>query len=244
MNDPGAAESLALDARPGDAHYRAYVGPPRDYDLVAAMGFGLLVHLGMRQQHRVLDIGCGSLRIGRLLIPYLNRGGYTGLEPNGWLVEEGIEREVGRDQVRIKAPEFVVADTARSLIARGARFDYMLAQSIFSHTGPDLLDRWLGEAAQLLDDAGTLVATYLEGDEDPAETGWIYPGCVLFRRDTMDAMAARHGLQFVPLDWHHPRQRWALFAKPGFDAAWYRDRALSWNACFARIEGRRQVVAD
>jgi cyclopropane fatty-acyl-phospholipid synthase-like methyltransferase len=236
-------ESLALDARPGDAHYRAYVGPPRDYDLIAAMGFGLLVVLGLRQHHRVLDIGCGSLRIGRLLIAYLNRGGYAGLEPHRWLVEEGIRREVGEDQVRIKAPTFVFDDNGASLFERGARFDFLLAQSIFSHTGPDLLDRWLADAARLLDDTGALAATYLEGEQDPAESGWIYPGCVLYRRDTMASMAARHGLQFVPLDWHHPRQRWALFAKPGFDADWFRDRALSWNACFARLDARRQEAA-
>lgn len=240
MHPDPQAESLALDARPGDAHYRAYIGPPGDYDLVAAMGFGLLVLLGMRQHHRVLDIGCGSLRIGRLLIPYLNRGGYTGLEPNGWLIDEGIEREVGADQVRIKAPTFVVADNGAPLIEQGRRFDFMLAQSIFSHTGLDLLDRWLADAARLLEADGALAATYLDGPEDPAESGWIYPGCVRFRSETVVAMAQRHGLRFVPLDWHHPRQRWALFAKPGHDVSWIGEGALDWNASFARINARRQ----
>ena len=68
-------EDLGLGLRPGDPQYRAYVGPPEDYDLIAAMVFNLLTTLGLRQHHSVLDIGCGSLRIGRLLIPYLNRVG-------------------------------------------------------------------------------------------------------------------------------------------------------------------------
>jgi len=115
-----AAESLGLALRPGASHYRAYVGPPVDYDLVAAMSLGLLTTLGLRQQHQVLDIGCGSLRIGRLLIPYLNRGGYTGLEPNEWLVHDGIANEIGNDQVRIEgtvaalAPELKVIAPVRS----------------------------------------------------------------------------------------------------------------------------------
>src|SRR5437763_10973182 len=67
-------EDLGLGLKPGDPQYRAYVGPPEDYDLVAAMAFNLLTTLGLRQHHSLLDIGCGSLRIGRILIPYLNRG--------------------------------------------------------------------------------------------------------------------------------------------------------------------------
>src|SRR5512143_3978771 len=95
-------EDLGLGLKPGDPQYRAYVGPPEDYDLIAAMTFNLLTSLGLRQHHSVLDVGCGSLRIGRLLIPYLNAGRYTGIEPERWLVEEGIRRETGRDQVWLK----------------------------------------------------------------------------------------------------------------------------------------------
>ena len=55
---------LGLSRRIGDRHYRAYVGPPDEYDLVSAMTFNLLTTSGLRQGHRVLDIGCGSLRLG------------------------------------------------------------------------------------------------------------------------------------------------------------------------------------
>ncbi|MBK5117071.1 MAG: hypothetical protein JJE23_09160 [Thermoleophilia bacterium] len=48
---------------------RGYVGPPEYFDLITAMSFGLLTVLGLRERHRLLDIGCGSLRVGRVLIP-------------------------------------------------------------------------------------------------------------------------------------------------------------------------------
>jgi len=95
-------ETLGLGLKPGDPHYRAYVGPPEDYDLIAAMTFSLLTTLGLRQHHSLLDVGCGSLRIGRLLIPYLNRGKYFGIEPAEWLVAEGIKQELGETVVQIK----------------------------------------------------------------------------------------------------------------------------------------------
>lgn len=129
-------ESLGLGLLPGDDHYRAYVGPPDDYDLVAAMTFNLLTTLGLRQHHTLLDIGCGSLRIGRLFIPYLNAGNYTGIEPHAWLIREGIERETGQDQILIKKPNFIYASSGDSL-PPDASYDFAVAQSIFSHCGLD-----------------------------------------------------------------------------------------------------------
>jgi len=137
----GPSESLGLGLAPGDAHYRAYVGPPEDYDLIAATTFNLLTTIGLRQHHTLLDVGCGSLRVGRLLIPYLNRSNYAGIEPNAWLIEEGITREIGRDMVEIKRPRFLTADSPEILRTAGSSFDFAVAQSIFSHCGPDLLDR-------------------------------------------------------------------------------------------------------
>lgn len=44
--------------------YKSYVGPPEFYDVAAAMQFSLLIFLGLREYHSLLDIGCGSLRGG------------------------------------------------------------------------------------------------------------------------------------------------------------------------------------
>ncbi len=90
----------------GAHHYRAYVGPPEKYDLVGAMQFNLLTHLGLREFHYLLDIGCGSLRAGRLFIPYLLSGHYYGIEPQSWLVEEGLNKELGREILQLKRPVF------------------------------------------------------------------------------------------------------------------------------------------
>jgi len=223
-----AAESLGLELRPGVKHYRAFVGPPGDYDLVSAMTFNLLTTLGLRQHHELLDVGCGSLRVGRLLIPYLNVGHYTGVEPNRWLVEEGICREVGSDQIRAKRPQFFYADTTRVLPA-GKTFDFAVAQSIFSHCGRDLLEQWLADLAPRLRDTGALAATFLTADEDCRQLGWVYPRCVNYRVDTMASLARNLGFTLVLLDWKHPRQQWALYAKQGFDTTWFQQRSLSWN---------------
>src|ERR1017187_6689363 len=65
----------------GAHHYRAYVGLPERYDTLAVLQFKVLTDLGLREHHTVLDVGCGSLRLGRLLLPYLLPDRYVGVEP-------------------------------------------------------------------------------------------------------------------------------------------------------------------
>src|SRR5262245_38155276 len=193
-------QDLGLGLNPGDPHYRAYVGPPEDYDLIAAMTFNLLTTLGLRQHHSLLDIGCGSLRIGRLLIPYLNRGKYFAIEPNEWLVEEGINREIGKSLVEIKRPTFFFSDSPDIIAPANIAFDFAVAQSIFSHCGLDLIKGWLSAISRSLAEDGALVATFLIGKEDSAQKGWIYPDCVNYRPATLEHAAAEVNLRFEILD--------------------------------------------
>ncbi len=236
--EPGE-ESLGLKFKAGGDHYRAYVGPPQNYDLIAAMTFNLLTTIGLRQHHSILDIGCGSLRIGRLLIPYLNAGKYTGIEPNKWLVKEGVKNELGEDLLNIKRPTFFFQHNLDRL-KEGLSFDFALAQSIFSHCTPGLILQWLKDTFSCLQSGGVLLATFLEGEEDffnragidetdYQSDGWVYPKTVAYRTETINSLAAKAGFRFQILRWVHPRQTWALFAKSGFDTSWFTNETLTWN---------------
>jgi SAM-dependent methyltransferase len=83
-----------------------------------------LYALGLRQDHRLLDVGCGSLRAGRLLIAYLEPGHYFGVEPNTWLVDEAVKGQVGKDLVDIKRPTFKATD--RFDFSGLGEFDFVL----------------------------------------------------------------------------------------------------------------------
>jgi len=237
-------QDLGLGLKPGDAHYRAYVGPPEDYDLIAAMAFNLLTTLGLRQHHSLLDIGCGSLRIGRLLIPYLNQGKYFGIEPAEWLVAEGIKQELGKAVVQIKQPTFFFTDSPEIVARAKVSFDFALAQSIFSHCGLDLMKGWLSAVSRSLAPDGVLLATFLPADEDTAHTGWVYPDCVNYRPATLERTAEQANLRFEILDWKHPRQTWALFAAPKFDSSWFANQPPSWNGALERaLSQKRQPIS-
>ena len=189
--------------------HRGFVGAPWKYDLIAAMQFNLLTTHGLREHHYLLDIGCGSLRAGRLFIPYLRPGHYHGIEPERWLVEDGIRVELGEDAIRIKQPRFLHRDDFR-LTAFERSFDYMVAHSIFTHATQDQVRTCLGEAAQALASDGILAATYIPADSDFEGAEWSRRA--FYRPESIVSWAADAGLAVEFLDWPHPnvRQQWFL----------------------------------
>lgn len=198
----------------GSRDYRAFVGPPEKYDIVAAMQFNLLTHLGLREDHFLLDIGCGSLRAGRLFIPYLLAGHYYGMEPEKWCLEEGIERELGAQIVEIKKPVFS-HDADFSLTFFGRQFDFLIAQSIFSHAAPGQVERCLSQARQVMTATSLFAATFVCGEESYSGSSWVYPGCITYTLPFLSELARRYGLACVPLEWSHPNnQTWVVFTDP------------------------------
>jgi cyclopropane fatty-acyl-phospholipid synthase-like methyltransferase len=198
--------------KPGDDHYMAYVGPPTQYDFMGATQFRLLCTLGLRANHSLLDVGCGSLRSGRLFLSYLDEGRYFGIEPNKWLIEDAIKNQVGEDLIALKKPQFDHNDEFITDVF-SQKFDFIIAQSIFSHTGSDMISTGLGNFNKSLKLDGLVAATFVEGASDFDGSGWVYPGCVNYRQSTIENYAREAGLFVIRLPWYHPRQTWYLFAK-------------------------------
>jgi Methyltransferase domain. len=204
----------ARQLRPGEDHYLAYVGPPGQYDYMGATQFRLLTTLGLRESHRVLDLGCGSLRAGRLLIPYLLPDCYHGIEPNTWLVDEAIEHQLGRDILRIKRPRFDANSGFRADVF-GVHFDFIVAQSVFSHATPELIATALKNMRGSLAPGGLIACTFVEaplGDSADFAEGWVYPGCVRYTAAEVASLFARAELSALRIPWFHPRQTWYLGA--------------------------------
>ncbi|MGB3681470.1 MAG: class I SAM-dependent methyltransferase [Rubrobacteraceae bacterium] len=197
----GETQQYGLGLTAGSQHYRAWVGPPERYDLISAIQVSLLLAAGLRENHRLVDVGCGSLRAGRMLIPYLRPGCYFGVEPNEWVVEEGIEHELGRDLVRLKQPTFRYVDDF-SVGGFGVDFDFALAQSIFTHTYPDLALTGLRGIAEGLAPEGKLFANFMESEStNAAGNGWLYPGCVPYTWEDMRDLIEESGLVARLLGW-------------------------------------------
>jgi len=200
--DAQEAQQLAhLSA--GDRHHRAWVGAPENYDLSSGLQFSLLIALGLRQHHALLDIGCGSLRGGRLALMYLEPERYFGIEPEHWLIAQGVKHEIGQDLIDLKRPSFD-DDGDFTLSVFGRTFDYLIAQSIFSHATQAQIHRCLDEALKVMAPSSLFVANFAEGDENYTGDTWVYPGCSYYTMDHMIEMVESHGLACKPVAWPHP----------------------------------------
>ena len=206
-------QKLMPDLKAGDRHYRAFIGPPEKYDIISAMQFNLLIKYGLRENHKFLDIGCGSLRGGRLFIIYLLENNYCGVEPEKWLVDDGIYHELGRGIIRLKKPKFIYS-TAFNFEAFDTTFDFALAQSIFTHASSSQIHTCLKNLSQVSSGNFKFLASFIEGDENYKGDTWVYPDCAKYRFDYLKEIAMTYGFSCQRLDEFHPNHHtWLLIEK-------------------------------
>jgi len=130
----------------------------------------VLLLADMAEKSHVLDIGCGPLRIGRLLIPFLLPGHYYGLDPEKDLVEEALARELiadyGEQFVRYKEPAFAY-DAHFNLSRFGdAQFNVAFANQVFCHCGNKQLGECLESLAPVLAPGGRFLLNIHMAEED------------------------------------------------------------------------------
>jgi hypothetical protein len=149
-----------------------------------------------------------------LLIPYLREKCYYGIDPNRWLIDDAIARETGSDVLTIKKPQFSYgADFYCD--GFGVRFDYIIAQSIVTHCGPDLFCKFIINARKALDDNGLMLISVFQSEERQTslpEDGWHYPICVAYSDEQILEFFAEAGLSGISIPWYHPELRWYVAA--------------------------------
>lgn len=73
-----------------------------------------------------------------------------GLDPNGWLIQDGIKREVRNNLVKTTRPQFTVNEIGLGSL----EIDYIVGQSICSHSFRSLVVKWLKVVAENLKSTG------------------------------------------------------------------------------------------
>lgn len=125
-----------------------------------------------------------------------------------------MEHELGAAILELKRPHFLHHNdfTATGF---GVEFDFILAQSIFSHAGKDIIARSLSSFRQCLHSSRLVLATFIQPfqlqakvPEEFSGSGWVYPGIVAYRLETIASLIAAARLVGSALPWFHPRQTW------------------------------------
>jgi SAM-dependent methyltransferase len=173
-----------------------------NWDVIGPLQFGYLRDHGLAPHHRMLDIGCGTLRGGRHFIRYLEPGCYTGFDTSPQsiafakqlVVDEGLADRRPRLVVS-KRPTLDFADVA------GGRYDVLLAQSVFTHLPARNIAECFAHVGSVLADDGTFWFTFFE-----RETGMTWRGAFYYPLDFFAELAARHRFRVeLMTDYPHPR---------------------------------------
>jgi SAM-dependent methyltransferase len=134
-----------------------------------------LLNEGLAPESRVLDIGCGCLRVAYWLIRFLDRGCYYGIEPARQRVEYGLRYLFASEDVERKQPRFDFNPHFDSSVF-GSRFDFFLAGSIWSHASKRQVEATLDSFVRDSVSTSVFLASYLpaeSSDEDYQGERWV-----------------------------------------------------------------------
>ncbi len=205
-----------LKARVEDA--RAFVGTD---ETSGRFQFEPLQREGCRPTSKVLEIGCGNLHAGVLLIQFLEKGHYVGLDPNEWLRRSRMRDQSVRRLVRDKKARFLSTHDfdASSL---QMKFDFVLSHSVLSHCAHWQLEQYLQNTAKVLAPGGRIVASIRLADgntfgstgspdkRDSMDKTWQYPDASWFELATVTRVASQCSLTVT----HRPEYTELFMTRP------------------------------
>ncbi|WP_163328935.1 class I SAM-dependent methyltransferase [Desulfurobacterium thermolithotrophum] len=130
------------------------------WEEIGKLQFEFLVSEGLKPEHYLLDIGCGSLRGGIHFVKYLKTNHYFGIDKDKNLLEAGIH-ELKVNKLIHKQPVLVQMENFEFQILK-QKFDYALAQSVFTHLPLNSIIRCIVNVEKVLKPGGKLYATIFE----------------------------------------------------------------------------------
>lgn len=199
------------------------------WDEIGRLQLAFLKDRGLEPGMRLLDVGCGCFRGGVHFVRFLDPGGYYGVDLNASLIEAGFDREIRPAGLGERLPRENVAcseEFGRDAFP-GIRFDFALAQSLFTHLTQNGVRLCLARVMPRLKTGRSFYATYFEcppgapWDEElthPPAGVRTHPDADPYHYRFEDLEYVGRGLARIVErigDWGHPRgQKMARFEAP------------------------------
>ncbi len=113
---------------------------------------------GIKPGMRVVDYGCGTLRMGAHFVRFLGRGNYFGLD----VVADYLEiarQNLGKPLMRKKAPRLgVISDNRAMADAASFRADFVYSSAVCQHVHPDEAGAYFANLLRLTAKPGAVLS--------------------------------------------------------------------------------------
>jgi SAM-dependent methyltransferase len=155
------------------------------------MQFDYLFRHGLDPAMRVLEIGCGNLRAGRLIVDYLDVGNYYGVDISPDILLAALDT-VALFGLQTKLPRLTLVQDLKLNFLPTDTFDVVNAHSVFSHSPIEVIDECLRHVGRIMTQGGFFDFTFnrTDGTEHQVLREDFY-----YRTATLIALAANYGLQ-------------------------------------------------
>lgn len=135
-----------------------------EWETVGQLQFDFMKIVGLKEQHSLFDLGCGTLRGGIRFIQYLDKGNYTGVDISSETIKYA-KKLVHEENLSEKSPNLMLDEVKNFQFDQFGvkKFDYLLAQSVFTHLKPEHIEKCLANIRKIMHNDSKFCFTYFEG---------------------------------------------------------------------------------
>ncbi|HEY2505118.1 MAG TPA: class I SAM-dependent methyltransferase [Streptosporangiaceae bacterium] len=165
---------------------------------IGQLQFDYLTAHGLRRDMRMLEIGCGNLRAGRLFIDYLQTGSYYGtdISPGILLAAQQTVTEYG---LAAKLPHLALISDLKLAFLPARHFDVVHAHSVFSHSPLAVIDECLAHVGRVMTPGGFFDFTF---DRTQGAEHQVLREDFYYRTETLLDLARQHDFKAESMpDW-------------------------------------------
>jgi len=167
-----------------------------NFEAMGAAQLRILKRNGLKPDGKLLDVGCGSLRLGVQAIKYLNPKCYFGIDCDQDMVNAGLERELPPQVRQEKQPSFTINKYFDFSEFGNEKFDFAIAQSVFTHLPPTGIELCLKNVMERINPGGKFFASYNLADNHITRFGHKYPAMTRYSVEYFETLARKYSVGF------------------------------------------------
>lgn len=177
-----------------------------NYEQMGSSQLDMLKRNGLKSDKKLLDVGCGSLRLGVQAMRYLNPGCYFGIDCDQNIVNAGLKRELPSHVRENKQPAFTINKYFDFSEFGDEKFDFAMAQSVFTHLPPTAIELCLKNVMERINLGGIFFASYNLADNHITRFGQVYPEMTRYSVDYFETLARKYNVGFENIgNWGIPQ---------------------------------------